>query len=720
MGVFWLNAKSIASIEQDLAGIGQVCGVPEPNVASVKSWIACNSYRWLLIIDNADDPLIDLSQYIPSGRRGDILITTRNLECGQYGTVGNETLPNLDLEFAQELLLRAANVPEHDWKEKEEATIAIVNALESHTLAIIQAGAYVRRRLCTLEEYPIIFQDQKDQILRFHSTQNMSTYGNVFSTFEVSAKYLEASPKPEDSDALHLLHTCAFMHNSGISERFYRRASLYASRLRERAASNDENAPSVNVQHFPGMPVYVGEDWSGPQGRMRWRQACSSLESLSIITVAEKNDSLTISAHSLVHAWALERQDHQLRCKAWRSAATVLALSYRPPRYDYKYMFLVQPHVRACVAHDIEEYTQHMSGKEIAHIFIQLLAVFNSNANYSALDSLHQRICRRLDHRRLDQDGLLQLKYFTARIAWSKRNFQEAVDSFRELFAIRSREWAEDDNRLQDIQMHLAYIYVDSGQIDKALELLEHFLRMTENLEEDDARRLNAQAALANFYMANQRSDEAVKMLEHAVKIQERLDESDSNKLASQHELGHAYLKNKQYEEAMKMLEHVVKIRERLDESDSNKLASQHELGHAYLKNKQYEEAMKMLEHVVKIRERLDESDSNRLASRHELGRAYLKNEQYEEAVKMLEHVVKIRERLDESESNRLASEHVLAHAYEEKGQLQQARKLLEHVVKIKSQKLGADDPSRILSRRALARVKRLCKENPESLESSP
>lgn len=124
----------------------------------MKSWLACNSQRWLLIIDNADDPEIDYSEYIPSSRRGDILLTTRNPECGTYNSVGSETLGDLKPELAWKLLLRATYITESRLEEKEKAAMAVVKILGSDTLAIIQAGAFVKQKLRTFKEYPTIFQ----------------------------------------------------------------------------------------------------------------------------------------------------------------------------------------------------------------------------------------------------------------------------------------------------------------------------------------------------------------------------------------------------------------------------------------------------------------------------------------------------------------------------------------------------------------------------------
>ena len=84
----------------------------EPSLENVKLWLACNSRRWLLIIDNVDDLEIDYSEYISSSKRGDILLTTRNPECGIYNTVGSELLGDLEPKLARKLLLRATSIIE--------------------------------------------------------------------------------------------------------------------------------------------------------------------------------------------------------------------------------------------------------------------------------------------------------------------------------------------------------------------------------------------------------------------------------------------------------------------------------------------------------------------------------------------------------------------------------------------------------------------------------
>jgi len=669
----------------------------------VKSWLACNSQRWLLIIDNADDPEIDYSEYILSSRRGDILLTTRNPECGTYNSVGSETLGDLEPELARKLLLRATYITESRWKEKEEAALAVVKILGSHTLAIIQAGAFVRQKLCTLEEYPTIFQQQKGQLLKFHSKQNLSVYGNVYTTFEVSAEHLQKSKLRESLDALNLLHTLAFMHNSGISEIMFQRASEYASELRDTGTSNDEEVLSLSMRHVARLPDYAQQEWSSLQDRLRWRKACSILESLSIVTVREDDDSTAISVHSLLHAWAKERQDYQSRCRAWQSAATIVALSCQG-WYSYCPFFIfLQPHVQACVNHEISDYTEHMSDMEAAQILFQLASVLDTMRDEGSLSFLVKRIRLRLQSRfGADQETTLQIKVFTGRVSLQQGKFGEAVDTFKEVVEGRSRAMAEDHPSRLASQHALAGAYQANWQVDEAVALLKHVVKVEEKLAEDHPSRLASQHALAGAYQANGQVDEAVALLEHVVKVQEKLAKDHPNRLASQHALAGAYQANGQVDEAVALLEHVVKVQEKLAEDHPSRLASQHALAGAYQANGQVDEAVALLEHVIKVEEKLAEDHPSRLASQHALAGAYGANGQVDEAVALLEHVVKVEEKLAEDHPSRLASQHALAGAYEANGQVDEAIALLEHVVKVR-EKLAEDHPFRLTSQHALA-----------------
>ena len=687
--------------------MGRQCDVAEPSVASVKSWLASNSRRWLVIIDNADESERDYSQYIPSGVSGDVLFTTRVPECEEYNTVGSEKLEDLEPELARVLLYRATNIAESQWKEKEEAAMAILKILGSHTLAIIQAGAFIKKGLCSLEQYPTVFKHQQGKLLKFHANQNLSTYGNVYATFEVSAEYLQKSALPEASDALDLLHIIAFMHNSGISEMVFQRASNYASELRDSEPSEDKESLLLSASHTARLPEYV-QGWTGVQDRIRWRRACTVLENLSLVTLNKNDESFAISMHSLIHAWAKERQDRYSRCKAWQAAATIVALSCEG-HWDYQPFFTaLQAHVRACVDPEMEDYTRTLSDMEAAQLYFQFSYVLYRMHDYRSLDPLVKRIRLRLqDKLENDHRVALEIQRLTGRMYVGQRKLGEAVVVFQNIVERQSRVFLDDDALLLGLQHDLAVAYRVNRQIDKAIPLLEHLLKAQERSLPNHPDKLALQHDLAQSYRENGQISESIQLLEYVVKIQEtRLAEDHPDRLTSQHELAHVYQKNGQHTKAIALLEHVVDVRKTsLAKDHPDQLTSQYMLAICYSNIRQYTKAIALLEHVVDVQKTsLANDHPNRLASQHELARVYRTIGQYTKAIALLEHVVDVRKTSSAKDHpNLLGSQHLLACAYQNIGQFSEAIVLLEHVVDVRKTSLAEDHPHLLGSQHSLA-----------------
>ena len=664
-----------------------------------------------MIIDNADESERDYAQYIPSGMSGDVLFTTRVPECKEYNTVGSEKLEDLEPELALELLYRAADIAESQWKEKKEAAMAIVKILGLHTLAIIQAGAFIKKGLCSLEQYPIVFKQQQGKLLKFHAKQNLSTYGNVYATFEVSAEYLQKTALPEASDALDLLHIIAFMHSSGISETMFQRASKYASALRGSEPDEDKEGLFLSASHTARLPDYV-QGWTGVQDRIRWRQACTVLENLSIITVNKNDDCFAISLHSLIHAWAKTRQERQSQCRAWQAAATIVALSCEGYCNYQRFFTAVHAHVRACVNPEIEDFTRTLSDMEAAQIYIQFAYILYTTRDERSLHPLIERMRLRLqDSFENDHEVAIEIKTFTGRMYIEQKKHSEAVAVFQDIMETRSRVLPEDNSMRLASQHNLADAYSSNRQFDKAVQLFEHVVKIQERLPPNHPDKLVSQHELASAYREDGQIEKAIQLFEHVVKIRETsLVEDHPSRLTSQHELARAYREDGQIEKAIQLFEHVVKIRETsLAEDHLSRLASQYELAICYSDIGQFTKAIALLEHVVGVEKTsLAERESEQLISQRELARVYRKNGQFSEAVALLEHVVGVEKMsLAEDDPKLLNSQHLLALCYSDVRQFTKAIALLEHVVSVDEATLAEDHPDRIDSQRTLADVYR-------------
>src|SRR6266852_3958799 len=161
-GVFWVRAASRETLVADYVTMAGLLDVPERNmqdqlliVAAVKLHLARHK-DWLLILDNADD-LSMISDFIPAGGGGHILLTTR---AQATGTVAPSiAVDKMDLDEGAQLLLRRSKfLPADALLDAANPVMraqaqAIVLAMDGLPLALDQAGAYVEETGCSLSDY---------------------------------------------------------------------------------------------------------------------------------------------------------------------------------------------------------------------------------------------------------------------------------------------------------------------------------------------------------------------------------------------------------------------------------------------------------------------------------------------------------------------------------------------------------------------------------------
>lgn len=111
-----------------------------------------------------------------------MILTTRNRECRVHNNVGYRELEALDRSEAIGLLLKATDIEPDLWGSYEIAAEKVLNVLGSHTLAILQAGAFIQQGLCSVKEYPRHFNRQRQRLLQLRPKQAKSEYGDVYTT----------------------------------------------------------------------------------------------------------------------------------------------------------------------------------------------------------------------------------------------------------------------------------------------------------------------------------------------------------------------------------------------------------------------------------------------------------------------------------------------------------------------------------------------------------
>ncbi|KAJ7788536.1 hypothetical protein B0H14DRAFT_259840 [Mycena olivaceomarginata] len=234
-------------------------------------WLTSKVEEWLLVFDNADDPRINLNDFIPQCNHGNIIITSRNPGLRVYGSYS--LVSNMEEEDAVALLLKSAaqEVTIHT----EKIATQIVKALHYFPLAIVQAGAFISRSQ-DLDSYLAVYTKNQAQLLNEKPAQSHDHYAwTVYTTWQMSFNQLKPA-------AAMLLQYCSFLHHNGISEQIFSYASKYT--FPSNGPSKEElQQPLEFISHFLGP--------TGEWDSLQFSHVINEVQAYSLITVeAEKKN----------------------------------------------------------------------------------------------------------------------------------------------------------------------------------------------------------------------------------------------------------------------------------------------------------------------------------------------------------------------------------------------------------------------------------------------
>ncbi len=356
--IFTIHAASKQMVADSLGRIGTFAGL-ESTPSSAWHYLSTLSSPWLLIIDNADDPSLDLRSLIPPGNAAHILITTRNSDFRREGTLGFMELQGLKEEEALELLLIKANIPAPWDTPTRKAGISIAKTLGYLALALVQAGNIIYRRVCDLGEYLNLFSATRSalQRRRLDTTAQGQDHESdivkaVYSTFDVSLGFLHRTRGIKGQDASDLLKIMSFYHFDNIPiEIFSRAVASRASVGLSTASQSFSSRLLASLVSRLEPPELLPNFLKGDIDKYRVNWAIAELTSLSLITSNGKY----ISLHPLIHAWARDCLSSPER-HIWASISfnLLMASVSLPPssssESDGEFHRDILPHLDACLA----------------------------------------------------------------------------------------------------------------------------------------------------------------------------------------------------------------------------------------------------------------------------------------------------------------------------------------------------------------------------------
>lgn len=349
--VWWVRSEVSTTLASDYASLAAKLDLPEKNateqrviVEAVKEWLRQNQ-GWLLIFDNAVDAP-SVSEYIPRGYVGHIIVTSRNPNW--KGLAKSLSVNPLPLEEAIQFLLKRTD-------QQDEATAkTLAEELGRLPLALEQASAYMETSGCTLAHYLKLFKGrQRDIIQRGKpSTEYPAT---IATTWSLSFQNVER----ENPAAAELLRLCAFFAPDDIPLKMLTDG---ADELLESLAATITNDLLLD-------------------------EALMALRKYSLVEV----DNETLTIHRLVQAVIRYTMD-EAAFKQWAGVAVhVVNASFPVESNDVRTWPIcapLLPHASTALSH--AEAVQFASN-ETARLFNQVGLYLKNRAEYAEAKRMHER-----------------------------------------------------------------------------------------------------------------------------------------------------------------------------------------------------------------------------------------------------------------------------------------------------------------------------------------
>ncbi|KAJ7738880.1 hypothetical protein B0H14DRAFT_3610469 [Mycena olivaceomarginata] len=281
--VLLIDASTRDTIETALKNIAATRNIGKTPQDALQ-WLRCKAAPWLLLFDNADDPKLNLNNFLPLCNHGNIVITSRNPELRVY-----------------------AGAKEENISTNQEIAAEIVKALCYLPLAIIQAGAFIAKS-GALSRYLELYRQNQERLLCEKPAQSHNDYSwTVYTTWQISFEQL--SPL-----AATLLQLCSFIHHQGISEKIFCNASTYKFR---------SSGPSQKELEKPQAFISQFLTSDGSWDSLRFLELTTELRAYSLINFHLETGLFSI--HPLVHVWS---QSTMTNPKVYHSFMTaIMAMS---------------------------------------------------------------------------------------------------------------------------------------------------------------------------------------------------------------------------------------------------------------------------------------------------------------------------------------------------------------------------------------------------------
>jgi tetratricopeptide (TPR) repeat protein len=303
--VAFIDASSYASIQSDLqawiqaAGDGHERDTWEDAVKTLAS--VPLDELWLLVIDNADNPTLDLVPFIPKVPDLTVIVTSRNRDIGNLSTTYHLELGEMEEDEALATLLQAARRKVPLSTEEMESARTLVKSLGCLALALVQAGAYCHQlssyhhgelKPFSFMRYLSLFYSHRAELMKESQPSPLDSYKRgVYTTLDLSYQALSQVHR-------EFLHFISFFYHADIPLEVLATAARkdFADRRTfvPRSDSHKEVVSDLN------QLLCADGNWS----ELQVQSTIRTLQAFSLLSVTSTDDSIFLQLHPLVQAWS--------------------------------------------------------------------------------------------------------------------------------------------------------------------------------------------------------------------------------------------------------------------------------------------------------------------------------------------------------------------------------------------------------------------------------
>ena len=542
--VFWLKADCRENLLPDFLSIAEMLDLPERKahnsvvtMAAINRWLR-EQEGWLLIFDNADD-LALVREFLPSGHRGHILLTTRAQSTGRLAR--HVEVEVMSTETGALFLLRRAGMIDSEAslndipEEVLDLACELVRELGGLPLALDQAAAYMEESPYSLAGYLRLYHRERLVLLKRRGGLIEDHPAPVATTWSISFEEVERV----DPAAADLLRLCAFLDPDAIPDELL---SMGATALGPAlaAAASDDLALNRAIEAL----------WRYSLGRRHTDLQMLSLHRLVQIVLKETMDPAS------QRLWA-ER--------AVRALQLAFPAHVEPGCWDACQRLL--PQAQACSSL-IEQFD--IVDAEAAQVLNQVAFYLRERAWYTEAEIFYRQALT-MRERVLGADHLdtAHSAYNLARLYFDQARYVEAERLFSRSLAIRERVLGLEHPAIAQCLNALALLYWFWGRYAEAEPLYQRALPMRVRLlgpeHPDTAHCMNN---LALLYVTQGRYAEAEQLHKRVLAVRERvLSPEHPDTAQSLQNLACLYLAqghSARYAEAEQLLRRSLVLRERV------------------------------------------------------------------------------------------------------------------------------------------------------------